>query len=621
MAGAAKVNINVTDLTQSVVSPTEGIAFLQGQSLRGPFASPDEVITSWSRFVAIYGGLSLTTDAPLLAKRLLEKGGSIRFNRIGHYTDNSNASTLTAIKAQQPEVTMYEFDDALVSSNQITFEVEDGESHIINFTLNNNNTLKKIAEALETEDTVGSAVVIPAGPGDSNRVIFVTPAPGKTFALDTAMSVTGGATQANVTEETFTEITNSDGDELFQLVPKYPGADYNNFQITVTPASNGAPEYFDILIEHIKEPEISEKYTNLTIPSNTDIGNSNYLEKVVVSSQYFDVVYKDLTSLEGQQVPLPISFRMDSGSDGDAVTTADYIGDSSARTGLYAFDPYDDSYYLASLDHTSTDVDIAASAYAANRKDVIYMLEFNPNLKTKSAILNSLQTMNIDTQYTYMFGGGVKILNPQNSQQKESRAIADVLAVAINSDKNYGPWYSFAGPNRGNITGVLGVITNFGAPASYADLDDLANRRINMIINRSNSIKLWGNFSAQKKETQQRFISIVKLLIYLKKSLRPTLEEYLEEPNDIPTWNRIFYTVKPFMDSLVTRRALYTYDWQGDQYAGSMKDLQINNTSDVSDGKYKVILQIQAIPSIQEINLAIVMTKAGVDFNVVMQQI
>ena len=109
MSGAAKVNFTVTNLTQTVGTPLQGISFVQGRSIRGPFSSPDEVINSWPQFVAKFGGLSSVSDAPLICKRLLEKGGSIRFSRVGHYTNLSDRGSLDAIKASQPVVKLLSF--------------------------------------------------------------------------------------------------------------------------------------------------------------------------------------------------------------------------------------------------------------------------------------------------------------------------------------------------------------------------------------------------------------------------------------------------------------------------------------------------------------------------------
>ena len=77
MSGAAKVNFQVTNLTQVVNPATTGIHFIQGRSLRGKFNSPDEVINSWPQFVSKFGGLTESLETPKYVKRLLEKGSSI----------------------------------------------------------------------------------------------------------------------------------------------------------------------------------------------------------------------------------------------------------------------------------------------------------------------------------------------------------------------------------------------------------------------------------------------------------------------------------------------------------------------------------------------------------------
>ena len=235
--------------------------------------------------------------------------------------------------------------------------------------------------------------------------------------------------------------------------------------------------------------------------------------------------------------------------------------------------------------------------------------------KDKQGILVQREALG-DNKYQYICGGYGKVLDPITNQSIDINPIGDIFAAISASDRNYGEWYSFAGPNRGLLDGLMGVTPNFGAPASYKDLDELANKQVNMVINRSGSIKLWGNFTGQYKNDQERFVNILRLIMFLKKSLRPTLENFLEEPNDIPTWKRLYYTVKPFLDSLVTNRAMYSYEWQGDQNATSLSNLKVNNLTDVGNGKYKVNLMVKATPSIQEINVNIILAPTGVEFEV-----
>ena len=58
-----------------------------------------------------------------------------------------------------------------------------------------------------------------------------------------------------------------------------------------------------------------------------------------------------------------------------------------------------------------------------------------------------------------------------------------------------------------------------------------------------------------------------------------------------------------------SKRAIYRYDYQGDQDANSLDDLQINDPIDVQNGKYKINLKIWPIPSMQELNFNLMLVQ------------
>ena len=193
--------------------------------------------------------------------------------------------------------------------------------------------------------------------------------------------------------------------------------------------------------------------------------------------------------------------------------------------------------------------------------------------------------------------------------------MGEILAIVANSDNNFGEWYSAAGPNRGAILGILGVVNNFGSPASLADMNLLANKGINKVIVRNNKAMLWDYLTGQLKNTQTQFGNVQRLIMFLQKSLAPTLENYIEEPNDTVTFKQIHYAVKPFLDSLVARRALDSYLWDGDQDAASLGDLQVNDPGDVQAGKYKINFFIKPISALRELQINIIITPAGISFD------
>lgn len=619
MPNAAQVNFNVTNLTQNIATPLQGVSFVLGRAIRGPFNEPTTTINTWPDFVRKYGGLMADSDAPLLVKRLLEKGGSIRFARMGHYEDPTDPTSLSAVKAAQPPVTILGYDTEFVADNVIAMTINGTPITPVNFVTDNATTF----DALQAEigNHVDVAYVGKSTDTDGNITLYISPITDTALAI-TADAVTGGLTQPVATHTSAEGITDITGNPLFKLVPKYAGADINNFKVTITPGSNGGAGYFNLQIQHVSDPLIMEQYNNLKIEGNPTAATSDYLNDVVNGSMFFSVEYEDLSYLTaGTIVPANLSFKFVGGTDGTDPDENDYIGDSAARTGFHAFDEYDDAMQIAVFDMNSEAIHVAGSAYADNRKDLIYFVHFDNSLTTKQAIIAKRTTLGINSKYTYLYGGGLKIKDPLTGILKNILGHGDVFANIAASDTNYGEWYSFAGTNRGLINNVLGVVNNFGSPGTFRDLNDLANRQINMIINKNNSVMLWGNHSAQLANDQEKQTSIVRLIIFLKKALRPTLESFLEEPNEFATWKRIYYTVLPFLEDLKDRRAFYEYEWQGDQNVTSLDNLQVNNATDVGNGKYRVRLVIKAIPSIQEITVDIVLAPTGVDFEIVSELI
>ena len=127
---------------------------------------------------------------------------------------------------------------------------------------------------------------------------------------------------------------------------------------------------------------------------------------------------------------------------------------------------------------------------------------------------------------------------------------------------------------------------------------------------------LWNGFTTHPRNDSYKFLSIVRLNLYLKKNLRPILESYLEEPNNWDTWKQIYNNVRKLLDNLVYQNAMSEYTWMGDQDATSYEDLQVNNEADVRQGKYHVILKYKDIVPLQEITMDITIDAATSTVNI-----
>lgn len=617
MPNTAKVEFNITNLSFSVASILKGISGVSGVTKRGPFAKTDLLVTTWEQFTKLYGGYISNSDFPLLCKRAFDRGAQLRVNRQGHYTTITDASTLDAVKAGLNGQTIT-FDAALITANVYNVTVNGTAIAPVTFATNSDTTMAAIATALEAISAyVQDAYVVNiTGSVSDDRVIVVLPKTGVTLNL-TGSAVTLGASQANAVVATLsnTSAVNTAGQSIFKLRPKYEGVDYNNTYYVISDASNGNANYFNLAVKHSVESGLDETYQNLTITGTPNITNSTYLDSVKLGSALVDVTYLDLSSGFTAPVrPKNATYYFTAGSDGTAPLAADYVGDSAGANGFYSFDAVDDMIQIAAPEISATAVHLGGGAYAEARKDLMYLAHLSNSLTTAANIISDRAATNIDSYYTAFYGGGLKIVDPTTSQEKTISELGDVLGIIANSDFTAGEWFSYAGSNRGAIPNVIGVVNNFGSPAKFNDLNSLANRQINMVIQRNNEVFLSGNFSGVLSNSKLSFVNVVRFLIFLQKSLSPTLNQFIEEPNDIPTFKSIFRAVEPFLDSLVTRRALFDYDWQGDQNISDISQVVINNPTDLDNGIYKVRLFVKIIPTMQNLKIDIVVAPTGISF-------
>lgn len=227
-----------------------------------------------------------------------------------------------------------------------------------------------------------------------------------------------------------------------------------------------------------------------------------------------------------------------------------------------------------------------------------------------------LQSAIGNSKWISYFAGGLKYANslglPQNSD-----VLGTVLGLADTSATGYGYNYSFAGVNRGVVNDAAGpAVANFGSPARANDLEQLANNYVNIFVVKDTPsfgkrTLLWHNFTSQIKNDSFRFIGNTGLILNIKKTLRPILESYIEEPNIWNTWADIYARVKPIISNWVDNNALTDPVWQGDQNASSWKDLKVNTEEDVRQGKYHIVFSFKDIVSMQQVNVDVVLEKAS----------
>ncbi len=220
------------------------------------------------------------------------------------------------------------------------------------------------------------------------------------------------------------------------------------------------------------------------------------------------------------------------------------------------------------------------------------------------------------SKWVSYYTAGLWFIN-NNGILQESSVGGTTLGLADSSATSAGYDKSFAGMNRGIVLNSKGpVIPNYGSPGRVEDLEKLAQANINVYVIKDTptygkTTLLWHNFTDGFKKDSFRFLGNTGLVLDIKKTLRPILETYIEEPNIWGTWKNIYLRVLPLINAWVDANAITDPKWQGDQDANSWADLKINTEAECRQGHYKVQFTFKDVVALQDITIDLVIESSS----------
>lgn len=258
---------------------------------------------------------------------------------------------------------------------------------------------------------------------------------------------------------------------------------------------------------------------------------------------------------------------------------------------------------------------------------VLYV-EVPKSFTTPAAIAAQANTMLETIGYSgtvAIFAGGLKYRD-EYGITRDCDVLGTVVALGDVSASLYGPQYSFAGLNRGVVPDALGIVMDplGDNEDDLADLQTLAEAHVNLFTiqgtpTNGRAVVLWHNFTANDSSSSERFLSTMRMLIYLKKNIQPIFRSYIEEPNYWITWTRIKNQCMPVFDPLIGNAIDGVPVWNGDQDVSSFDDLQVNTEAEVRQGKYKVEVHMRDLVTLQDITLTINMDQAAKSVSITTQ--
>lgn len=566
-------------------TPLLGVSCFLARTEKGPYDDPSELITSFSQFQRIFGKEIVPDGSVSNIEKALVGGSKLRIIRV--LGAGAKKGTITKITKAEDSRVLEE--DEIELASAIPGEVQ--ASEVMKFTSGDTN----VSFGLVTKgygDPIGSGETFKVGFSKSVNTIFYNIYDANGSILESGPVITYKTKDAqNKTSVDYLALSNFASNSAY-LEPK---------MVTTT----NKIKSFENLVAWL-QTSIDQTENPLTI----QVGG------------------KEATSTETM-------FNGTLGTAGTDPTADEWIAS------LDLVKDYTDVYQLACShihQHLKTDQDVlkvhkAAKDMCAELQEYTYYIEVpkytthyseGTQPRNKQSIItwinNCLGSIG-NSKYAAYFAGGIKYYN-EFGLLTNSDVLGTIFGLGDTSASNYGPWKSFAGMNRGVIYDGQGPVSpNYGSDSRYSELNELAQMYANMIVikdtpSSGKQTMLWHCFSSQVKQDSERFLSIVRLNLYLKKTLRPILDKYLEEPNIWGTWKNIYLEVKPILDNLVDENAMSEYIWMGDQDAGSYSELSVNNEADVRQGKYKVILKYKDIVPMQEITINIVIDAASKSVNI-----
>lgn len=387
----------------------------------------------------------------------------------------------------------------------------------------------------------------------------------------------------------------------------------NDISVTITDNDALQTDTVQILVELAGNPALAETYILNKIPTATEINalkNTSYL----LSDFIFD------SADPANEIAVTAKTSLTGGTNPTEYTDNDYIGDVTTVTGIHSMDSITDITKIAIPAKAVPAIDNSLIQYAENRKDLITVLRTPVGLNGKSIVdyrtgKGIYSHSAYDTWRAIMTTGGLRINHPETGAIIEISEIGDVLGLMSRRDNEYAEWFAFSGPKRGKIPNSLGVVYNLGSSARQLEADNVDVNGVNAIIEHpSFGVVAWGNSTLQRQDTLLKHANVAELMIYLTRELRPIIQSELFEPNDIQTWKTIYRKVAPILDSLVERRGVWRYLYQGDQDIDDVRDAQINSTEDIDAGRYVFHLFIAPRVAMKYLGVKVVVTNSGVDF-------
>jgi len=249
------------------------------------------------------------------------------------------------------------------------------------------------------------------------------------------------------------------------------------------------------------------------------------------------------------------------------------------------------------FDHASL-TSLAIDMIETDRSDSLYIIG-SPNRDTTSEIVDDLDSVSLDSNYSAVYWPWVQVRDNDNSTQLFIPPTGEVLRnIALTDNVSY-PWFAVAGYQRGLVNAIKAV-----KKLTADERDTLYKNRINPIATFSDTgTIIWGNKTLQVRESALDRINVRRLLLRARKLISAVAIRLLFQQNDDEVRNEFLRLVNPILEAIKKERGLY--------------DFRVTVSSDPEDIDANTLrgkIYIKPTRSLEFIDIEFVITPTGASF-------
>lgn len=350
-----------------------------------------------------------------------------------------------------------------------------------------------------------------------------------------------------------------------------PGSWANQLKVVV---KNPTGTTFDL--EVWEGTSFRERFVGLSVSPSSDryfetilgtaaVGNTNFKTNPG-QSRY--VVANDPLPNSNATVPTAGTYTLTGGNNGLSGLSGDpspYVGavsGSGQRSGLEIFRSGAVDVDILAIPGASDDTIQAAMVdVLSTRLDMWGIMDPPAGLGPgtgEGGILNADAYWNTcNTSYASLYYPWVKAYSGYQNQELLLPPSGFVLGQVAYTDRVAFPWIAPAGSQRGVLQGTTGLEVHL----SEGDVEAMYGvSGVNPIMQRGRGgIVIWGQRTLQATPSATDRVNVRRLLIYLKKIIRATVDQLTFEPNLARTWHQFDLSLDPALRYVKAHDGLYEY--------------------------------------------------------------